>query len=68
MEAWVNGYPLVWKNLQLEHPKTAPDDLGSMGYAGYAGSFLTEEVITTAHKTEGIALQYYKFWNVLWSL
>ncbi|CAK9089936.1 Uncharacterized protein SCF082_LOCUS42432, partial [Durusdinium trenchii] len=66
MEAWVNGYPLVWKNLQLEHPKTAPDDLGSMGYAGYAGSFLTEEVITTAHKTEGIALQYYKFWNASW--
>ncbi|CAK9075314.1 unnamed protein product [Durusdinium trenchii] len=66
MEAWTNGYPLVWETLQNEYPGVAAKNLGNMGYEGVTSTFVPKRVIGEAEQAEGIALQYFKYWNASW--
>ena len=66
MESWVNGYPLVWQNIQNLYPKSAPVNLGNMGYQGTSSEYVTRPVLQSAKQAEGLALQYYAFYNASW--
>ena len=66
MECWKDGYPLEWQKLQNLFPKSAPVTLGQMGYDGAAADYLPQSVIQNAKQAEGMALQYYAFYNASW--
>ena len=67
MEAWVvEGYPLVWQEVQSLYPKSAPVNLGNMGYDGASSEYVTRSSMQQGKQTEGVALQYYAFYNATW--
>lgn len=67
MESWVvGGYPLVWEEIQNLFPKSSPVNLGNMGYNGESSEYAPQAVIQQGKQTEGVALQYYAFYNASW--
>ncbi|CAK8998651.1 unnamed protein product [Durusdinium trenchii] len=66
MEAWTAGYPLVWETLQNEYAGVAAKNLGNMGYEGLTSTFIPKPVQQEAYRTQGMALQYFKYWNASW--
>ena len=34
LEAWIEDYPQLWRQIQADYSKTAPKRVGSMGYDG----------------------------------
>ena len=66
MESWKSGYPLVWEEVQSLYPKSAPVNLGNMGYSGESSEYVTQPVIQQAKQAEGIALEYYAYYNASW--
>lgn len=66
MECWLKSYGLVWNEIQSLYPKSAPVNLGNMGYTGAASEYVPRPVIQQAKQTEGLALQYYANYNASW--
>jgi len=66
MEAWMGGYPEVWKDIQTNYPTFGPKDLGIMGYSGLSTHYLPKPVQQNAYSTAGLALQFYRNWNASW--
>ena len=66
IECWVEGYQALWDDMQSLYPKSAPVNLGNMGFDGVASDFLARSVITQAKQSEGWALQYYSYYNASW--
>ena len=66
MESWRNGYPLEWEKIQNLYPKSAPDFVGNMGYYGTSSEYVPRQVVQAAKQGEGMALQYYAFYNASW--
>ena len=67
MEGWTDGYGGQWAQLQEDYPDTAAEIVGSMGYNGLTGQYISREVIETAYAQEGLTLQFYRAHNVSWS-
>lgn len=67
MEAWMGGYPEVWKDIQTNYPTFGPKDLGIMGYSGLSTHYLPKPVQQNAYSTAGLALQFYRNWNASWN-
>ena len=66
MESWRSGYPLEWQKIQNLYPKSAPVTLGNMGYYSTSSEYVPRPVIQAAKQAEGLALQYYAFYNASW--
>ena len=66
MECWRAGYPLVWNEIQSLFPKSAPVNLGNIGYTGTSSEYVPQPVIQQAKQSEGLALQYYANYNASW--
>ena len=67
LEGWTDGYRAQWSQLQEDYPDTAAEIVGSMGYQGLTGQYISREVIETAYAQEGLPLQFYRAHNVSWS-
>ena len=66
IECWVEGYQALWDEMQSLYPKSAPVNLGNMGFDGVSSDHLPRSVIAQAKQAEGWALQYYSFYNASW--
>ena len=64
LEGWTASYQAIWFQIQDDYPDTAPVNLGTMGYQGRTGQYISEEVIETAYAQEGLVLQFYRAHNV----
>lgn len=49
LEGWTAGYSSTWQQIQDDYPDTAPEIVGSMGYQGISGQYISHEVIETAY-------------------
>eukprot|EP00435_Cladocopium_sp_Y103_P030818 s1196_g7.t1 len=63
LEGWTAGYTSIWNQIQQDYPDTAPQNLGSMGYSGVSGPYISREVIESAYDQEGLALEFYRTHN-----
>lgn len=66
VEGWTWSYGGLWTQIQENYPATAPKILGSSGYMGVAGQFVASDVVDAAIQTEGLALEFYRGYNVSW--
>jgi len=66
VEGWTWNYGGLWTQIQENYPATAPRILGSSGYMGVAGQFVASDVVDAAIQTEGLALEFYRGYNVSW--
>ena len=67
LEGWTDSYRAQWSRLQEDYPDTAVEIVGSMGYHGLSGQYISREIIETAYAQEGLPLQFYRAHNVSWS-
>ena len=67
MEAWSEGYASEWNQIQTQYASMAPVDVGSMGYDGVIGTYLSRDLLLEAYHGEGLVLGYYKGWNASWN-
>ena len=68
LEAWSEGYQNEWKLIQSQYASMAPVDLGSMGYEGTSSFFIRQTARRRAYHEDGTALDFYRGWNMSWSL
>ncbi|CAJ1437912.1 unnamed protein product [Effrenium voratum] len=67
LEGWTYGYARDWDYLQVTYPSTAPVNLGNSGYYGSVTMYVGSTVIRNAYESEGLALSYYRSYNVTWN-
>ena len=63
LESWLGSSPTGYAAFQKANPELAPEDLGSIGYAGEEYLFLTASVQDAAYRDSGLALEFYKSYN-----
>jgi len=66
VEAWRMGYADEFEKIQAQYPEVAPKLVGSMGYSGFSGWFVTSEVQQKAYEAEGMNLDFFRDYNVTW--
>lgn len=67
MEGWTNSNAEIWDLIQNDFPATAPVNLGHIGYDGQGGAFISLEVMERAYRTAGLALEFYRSYDVAWN-
>ena len=65
-ESW-SGYHHDWKFIQDTYSSMAPINRGNMGYMGFITAFIPKLVQEQAYSTQGVALEFYRNWNVSWN-
>ena len=56
----------IWTDIQKEFPSTAPVNLGSIGYDGKGGAYISAEVIAKSYQAEGLPLEFYRSYDASW--
>ena len=64
VETWLAEAITLFQNFQESQAARAPEDLGSMGYAGDHNLFLKGSILQKAYSDSGLALDFYKNYNI----
>lgn len=63
LEIWLGSYGVEYELFKSRHPDLAPEDLGSMGYAGEEAMFVSPKLVEHAYEDAGISLNWYRSYN-----
>lgn len=63
LEAWLESYGVEYERFKDRRPDLAPEDLGSMGYAGEEAMFVSPHLVEHAYEDAGISLGWYRSYN-----
>lgn len=66
MEGWTSSNLKTWAQIQRDFPATAPVNLGTIGYEGESGHYISSEVVENAWAATGLALEFYRSYDASW--
>ncbi|CAK9008661.1 unnamed protein product [Durusdinium trenchii] len=64
IDSWLGSFPAAYEAMKSSFPEIAPVDLGPIGYEGEESIYVSQTVLNAAYEHSGIALEYYKSYNV----
>lgn len=62
VDGWMSNWPSEAAYI-AKYPHLVPEDLGSMGYDGVEGIYVTHDIMSEAYESEGLALNFYLSYN-----
>ena len=63
MDSWIGSYMSQVREFERDYPSLAPVDLGSMGYGGEEGLFVSRAALDAASGSSGLPLDFYRTYN-----
>ncbi|CAK9072629.1 unnamed protein product [Durusdinium trenchii] len=64
LDSWIGSYSSAYEQMKADYPDIAPLDLGDMGYSGEESVYVHTNLLQEAYENEGLALEFYKSYNV----
>lgn len=62
VDSWMSNWPSEEAYI-AKYPHLVPEDLGSMGYDGVEGIYVTHDIMSQAYESQGLALNFYLSYN-----